>query len=62
MKRALRSILRLLGKGEPKVVAVFGFSSESCRAAVLHVHRGAPGVPVWLFSQAEPLPDTRPFM
>ena len=53
-----REFLKFTGKGERKVAAVFGISPERCDAAVRHVRRGAPDVPVWLFSSREPWPDT----
>jgi len=58
LKALLRTAFRLLGKGDRKVAAVFGFSPEACHNAVQYLRRGAPGVPVWLFSTARPLPET----
>ncbi len=58
MKRPLRTLLKLAGKGERKVVAVFASSPAICHSAVLYVRQGAPGLPVWVFSTAEPLPET----
>ncbi|HYW47737.1 MAG TPA: glycosyltransferase family 4 protein [Bryobacteraceae bacterium] len=55
---ALRSLLRFAGKGETKVAAVFGFNPESCYRAVAYLREGAPGVPIWLFSQAAPSEET----
>lgn len=57
-KAALKAILRLCGKGEKKVAAVFGISPGPCHEAVLHLKAGAPEVPVWLFAVAAPLPET----
>jgi glycosyltransferase involved in cell wall biosynthesis len=48
----------LAGKGERKVASVFGVSAAACHEAVLHLREGAPGVPVWLFTTATPLPET----
>jgi glycosyltransferase involved in cell wall biosynthesis len=59
LKGRLRSIMRLAGKGEGRVASVFGVDAESSHRAVLHLRGGAPGVPVWLFTTAEPLPETR---
>ena len=50
MKGPLRSLLRLVGKGEGKVAAVFGLTPANCHTAVLHLRSGAPEVPIWLFS------------
>ncbi|HEY2014244.1 MAG TPA: glycosyltransferase family 4 protein [Bryobacteraceae bacterium] len=60
MKAPLRSLLRLVGKGDRKVVAVFGFSPASCHRAVLYLSEGARGLPIFLFSTAEPLAETVP--
>ena len=54
----LRSILKLAGKGESKVAAVFGFSPAFCHLAVVHLRKGAPDVPVWLFATVQPTPET----
>ena len=58
MKGSLRSLLRFAGKGERKVIAVFGSSPEGCHTAVQYVRAGAPGLPVLLFATAEPFPET----
>jgi len=58
MHGSLRSLLRFAGKGERKVIAVFGSSPASCHTAVEYVRTGAPGLPVLLFATAEPLPET----
>src|SRR5262245_43473876 len=55
---ALRAILRVAGKGEAKVAAVFGITSESCHRAVVHLRAGAPDVPVCLFALSQPSPET----
>ena len=55
---SLRSILKLAGKGECKVAAVFGFSPAFCHLAVVHLRKGAPDVPVWLFATSQPAPET----
>jgi glycosyltransferase involved in cell wall biosynthesis len=54
LKSGLRSLLRLAGKGDQKVAAVFGLSPDTCRAAVTHVRAGAPEIPVWLYSTEPP--------
>ena len=58
MRTILFALLRFLGKGERKVVAVFGFTPQACHSAVLHLRSGAPELPVLLFSQMQPLPET----
>jgi glycosyltransferase involved in cell wall biosynthesis len=58
MTGILRSLLRAAGKSETKVAAVFAYDAASAHAAVLHLRRGAPDVPVWLFSQSTPLGET----
>ena len=37
---------------------MFGSSPAACHSVALHVHRGAPGIPLWLFSTSAPLPET----
>ena len=37
---------------------MFGASAAACHQAVLHLREGAPGVPIWLFTTVEPLPET----
>ena len=50
--------MKLAGKSEARVAAVFGFSPASCHQAVLYLRKGAPAVPVWLFATCQPLPET----
>ena len=57
-RRVVRAILKWLGKGERKVAVVCGCAPEECRAAVLHLRRGAPEIPIWLFSTTQPLLET----
>ena len=57
-RRRLRAFLNHLGKSERKVAAVFGYAPDQCHAAVLHLRRGAPEIPVWLFSTTQPLAET----
>ena len=59
VKVGLRSLFALLGKSEGKVAAVFGVSPEPSHEAVMHLKKGAPAVPVWLFLAVPPLPETR---
>jgi glycosyltransferase involved in cell wall biosynthesis len=59
VQRLVRSFLSLSGKGDRKVAAVFGLSPAACQTAVMHVRHGAPGVPVWLYSTAQPLAATQ---
>jgi glycosyltransferase involved in cell wall biosynthesis len=54
----VRWALKLIGKGDRKVAAVFGSSAAACHQAVLHVSRGAPGLPIWLYSTADLPPAT----
>lgn len=55
----LQYCLKRAGKGEEKVASVFGTGAEASHEAVLHLRQGAPDVPVWLFTTAEPLPETK---
>ena len=54
----IRDYLVLAGKRGRKVSAVFGISPAPCAAAVRYLRRGAPDIPVWLFSVSPPDPDT----
>lgn len=54
----MRLVLRCLGKSDQRVVAVFAATPKSAHAAVTHVRQGAAEVPVWLYSQSEPWPET----
>jgi glycosyltransferase involved in cell wall biosynthesis len=56
--KRISGLLRLVGKGDRKVAAVFGHTQEVCRRAVAHVRAGAPGVPVVLFTTVTPPPET----
>lgn len=47
--RLVRRLLRALGKGDRKLIAVFAATAEEARAAVAHVRSGAPEWPVWAF-------------
>ncbi|MBZ5727256.1 MAG: glycosyltransferase family 4 protein [Acidobacteriia bacterium] len=58
MNVRIRSLLKLAGKSERKVAAVFGYNPTGCHAAVVHLRAGAPEIPVWLFTTAQPLPET----
>jgi glycosyltransferase involved in cell wall biosynthesis len=53
--RLVRRVLRALGKGDRKLIAVFAGTAEEAEAAVAHVRRGAPDWPVWTFCR-EPAP------
>ena len=55
----MRRLLRYTGKGEEKVALVFGRTAAACHRAVTHLRHGAPGVPVWLFTTAEPDGETQ---
>jgi glycosyltransferase involved in cell wall biosynthesis len=54
----IRAYLALAGKSDRKISVVFGISPASCAAAVRHLRRGAPNVPIWLFAVSAPDPDT----
>jgi len=54
----VRWLLRFAGKRERRVIAVFGCSPASCHTAVQYVRNGVPGLPVLLFTTAEPRPET----
>ncbi len=58
LKSLLIALLKCLGKGEQKTLAVFGLTPEACHGAVVYLHRGEPDLPIWLFSTVEPLPET----
>jgi glycosyltransferase involved in cell wall biosynthesis len=53
--RLVRRVLRALGKGDRKLIAVFAGTAEEAAAAVAHVRRGAPDWPVWVLCP-EPVP------
>lgn len=44
----LRRALRLLGKSDEKIIAVFAASQVDCRCAIDHVRAGAGSFPIWL--------------
>jgi glycosyltransferase involved in cell wall biosynthesis len=54
----IREYLELTGKRDRKISAVFAVSPERSAEAVRYLRRGAPNVPVWLFSASAPDPDT----
>ncbi len=58
MRGLFRSLLKLAGKSEHKVAAVFGSDPGDCHRAVVHLREGAPGVPVWLFATQAPSAET----
>lgn len=58
LRGLVQSLLRLTGKSNQKVAAVFGLSPAACHTAVMHIRQGAPGVPVWLYSTTAPWPET----
>ncbi len=47
-----------IGKTDCRVAAVFGFEPDFCDTAVVHLEKGAPEVPIWLFSSVRSLPET----
>lgn len=58
MKSLVRSILRLAGKGDDPVAAVFGFTAAGCHRAAAYLRREQPNLPVWIYSTAELPPET----
>jgi glycosyltransferase involved in cell wall biosynthesis len=58
LKARLRAFLKFLGKRDRKVSAVFAAGAAGCDRIVRHLRAGAPDIPVWLFSTAEPDPGT----
>ena len=56
--RIVRLLLRLTGKSERKVAAVFGSDPLSCHQAVVYLSQGVPDIPIWVFSTQQPLPQT----
>lgn len=48
----------MTGKGDRRVVAVFGADTASCDSLVQHVRRGTGGIPIWLFTTAVPTGET----
>jgi len=58
LKARLRAFLRFLGKRDLKVSAVFAAGTGGCDRLVRHLRAGAADIPVWLFSTAEPNPET----
>ena len=58
MRGPVRRLLRVVGKSDTKVAAVFGYDAAACHSAVVYLRQGAPGVPIWLFSTAPPDAET----
>ena len=54
----IRAWLALAGKSNRKISVVFGVSPDRCAAAVRYLRRGAPEIPVWLFSVNAPDRET----
>lgn len=54
--KGLRELLRLAGKGDRKVIAVFSDSAAAAEVAARHLRAGAPGVPLWLFTTCSGAP------
>ena len=50
----IREYLKLAGKGPRKVAAVFCADPRRSAPAIAHLRRGAPHVPVWLFTTEAP--------
>jgi hypothetical protein len=53
---AIRRILRRLGKGEQKIVAIFAGSNRAAERSIQHV-RQALDLPLWLFVAESPSPE-----
>ncbi len=58
LRALLRAVFARLGKSDRKVAAVVGRSPAICHSSVLHLRRGIPHIPVWLFATTEPFPET----
>ena len=56
--RLIKALLRVAGKSQGKVIAVFAISASDAAQSVRYVRHGAPDVPVWLFSLETPAPET----
>ncbi len=56
--RLIQALLRVAGKSQGKVIAVFAISASDAAQSVRYVRHGAPDVPVWLFSLETPAPET----
>jgi glycosyltransferase involved in cell wall biosynthesis len=46
--------LKAAGKGDSRILVVFGSEPVAIDRVVAHLRRGAPGVPVWIFATAHP--------
>ncbi|HXS95405.1 MAG TPA: glycosyltransferase family 4 protein [Candidatus Limnocylindrales bacterium] len=58
MKRWIRSLLRVAGRGDKQVAAVFGFDSAGCHRAVGYLREQQPEVPIHLFATVKPDAET----
>jgi len=56
--RFFKSLSRILGKDQGKVIAVFAASAVEADHAVRYLREGAPDVPVWLFTLEPPEEET----
>ncbi len=54
MRIVARIVARKCGKGERRIIAVFGLNAQSSDCAVRHVRAGAEEIPVWLFCTSAP--------
>jgi glycosyltransferase involved in cell wall biosynthesis len=54
----IREYLKLAGKGDAKVAAVFCASPARALVAARHLQKGAPGLPLWLFTTRAPAAET----
>jgi glycosyltransferase involved in cell wall biosynthesis len=56
---ALKSrILKAIGKGPKKIIAVFGVSLLDCHAAAMYLREAEPSLPIYLFTTSLPFPET----
>jgi hypothetical protein len=61
LSAVLRRLFHFAGKGDRKVIAVFGVSPDASQAAVHHVWQGSTGIPIWLFCTRPPPTETAQF-
>ena len=54
----IKAWLKFAGKTEGKVAAVFGVSPDACDRGVRYLSQGLPGIPIWLFTNHQPRPET----
>ena len=57
-RAGIRRLLRYMGKSGTRVAVVFAATPDTCKQVVDHVRSGAPDVPIFVFSKAQPDPAT----